>query len=122
MASTLISKVNNVNLPYPPSTCEISWQDISLPNSGRDLTGTMHKDKVAEKVKIVLAWQGSSPEMITAIKKLFKDDEFSVTYYDPEVGANQTKTFYKGDRKAPVKIWTVGQKRYSQYAFDIIEV
>lgn len=53
--------------------------------------------------------------------KVFAPEYVNVTYWDAEDGKWETRVFYTGDKKAPVKIWTVNQKRYESVSFNIIE-
>ncbi len=104
-----------------PSVFHPSLQDVSAADAGRTQDALMHKNRVAQKRKIQLAWNMCSPEEAHEILSAFADEYFRVTYYDPWDGDTVTRTFYSGDQDAPVKIWTVNSKRYEQVSFDIIE-
>lgn len=104
-----------------PSSFRLSFQDISTSDAGRTQDGLMHKNRVARKRKISLAWNGPTPQEAHEILTAFAPEYFNIEYYDPLVGGTTTKTFYSGDQEAPVKIWTVGNKRYEQISFDVIE-
>lgn len=114
--------VNGVVLPTP-SAYSYGLQDISGTDAGRalDEKATMYKNKKCQKVKISLAWNGISPEVCSQILLAIDDEYFDVTYVDAKLNQNLTKTFYVGDRTAPVKQWIVNNKMYSQLSFDIIE-
>lgn len=105
-----------------PSVMNWGLQDVSAPDSGRVLDGndTMYKNRTSQKVKLELQWNGVDPEKIQQILLAFNPEYFNVTYYDPMLG-NTTKTFYCGDRSAPVKIWWGHKKVYEQVSFNIIE-
>lgn len=111
--------VNGVGLS--PSVFKCTLQDISTSESGRTQDGLMHKDVVAVKRKIDLGFNGSDPAMAKKILQCFKPTYVNVAYPDPESGLIETRTFYTGDKSADVKIWAVGNKRYSSIAFNIIE-
>ena len=104
-----------------PSVFHPSLQDISAADAGRTQDSLMHKNRKSRKVKIQIAWNAPTPTEAHQILQAFKDEYFRVTYYDPWEGDTVTKTFYSGDQDAPVKIWTVNNKRYEQISFDIIE-
>lgn len=104
-----------------PSVFEWSINDVSTSDAGRTQDGLMHKNRITRKRKIVLKWNGPSPTEAQAILTAFSQEYFNVSYYDPLAGRRQTRTFYSGDQSAPVKVWTVGNKRYEQISFDIIE-
>lgn len=115
-------KVNGVDVKTP-SVFTPKIQDISNPDSGRTLDGIMHKNMLTSKITIDLEWWMTTPAETAAILNAFEAQEyFTVTYNDPRnANAQVTKTFYLGDREAPVKIWTVNSKRYESVAFTIIE-
>lgn len=104
-----------------PSKFEVGIQDISSPETGRTRDAVMHKERVAEKITISVMWNLTTPEetaeILTAFRPVYVDIEFT----NPQTNKMETKTFYTGDKKAPVKSWCVGRKRYTNVAFDIIE-
>ena len=120
MAHNNMLKVNGTRIKSP-SKMDLGLQDVSASDAGRTQDALMHKNRVAKKRKISLAWNAVTPEEAHTILDAFKAEYFTVTYYDPWDGANTTRTFYSGDQSAPVKIWTVNNKRYSQVSFDIVE-
>ena len=104
-----------------PSSMTIGFQDVSNTDAGRTQDALMHKNMIAQKRKIDFVWAAPTPAEAHAILTAFNPEYFNVTYYDPLVGDTVTKTFYSGDKSAPIKIWTVGHKRYEQIAFNVIE-
>lgn len=106
-----------------PSSFVVGIQDISNPDSGRTLDGIMHKNMLTSKVTIAMEWYNTTPAETAAILNAFEANEyFSVTYWDPRNATSQvTKTFYLGDREAPVKQWYSGGERYETVSFTIIE-
>lgn len=103
---------------------EFTWglNDVSTSSSGRSQDATMHKTRVAQKRALTLAWWNPTPAEAAAILTAFNPVTFSVTYPDAMANANQTRTFYRGDPSAPMKIWTTDKKRYSSIQIEIIEV
>lgn len=118
--ATVLIRVGNTDMPNP-SKMQYSLQDVSIGDSGRDDTGKMFKGRVAQKVKLELAWTAVDPATASAILNAFNPEYINVRYFDPKANAFQTKEFYTGDRVAPTKIWTDGQKLYETVSFDIIE-
>lgn len=104
-----------------PSSLTYGLKDISASDSGRTDDTIMHKNRVGQKVTLDLSWSGPTPEEASEILKAFDPEYIDVTYHDPKENKMVTKTFYSGDKKAPVKIWTVNQKRYESISFNIIE-
>lgn len=112
--------VDGVQLPTPSS---FSWgqQDVSANGAGRTEDARMHKNLVAKKIKISLSWSGKSWQETSQILQAFQPEYINVTYPDMLTGKYETKEFYSGDKSAPVKIWTAGNKVIESISFDIIE-
>lgn len=104
-----------------PFSFKWSKNDISGPNAGRTLDGTMHKNRIAEKRKLSLTWKGIRPEQVSAILQAFEPEYVSVSYPDALNGNTSTRTFYTGDLDAEIYSWTVNNKLYSLLSFSIIE-
>ena len=113
-------RVDGVDMPNP-SKMQWSLQDVSIGDSGRDDSGKMFKGRVTQKVKLELGWNAVTPEVASMILTAFNPEYINVRYFDAKESAYQIKTFYVGDRSAPVKIWSVKQKLYETLSFDIIE-
>ena len=120
MAVKPMIKVDGVEMPCP-STFEWSLQRVSAGESGRDDTGKMHVNQVTQKRKIVLSWLGKDWATTSFILKAFNPQYIKVTYPDMLSGKFETRTFYTGDRKAPVKLWWTNNKLMESISFDIIE-
>ena len=113
--------VNGVGMPCP---AYFTWglQDISASESGRTDDTVMHKNRVGQKRKIGLQWNVKNRATTAQILQAFNPEYISVTYPDAMSGTDETRTFYVGDRSAPVKYWWVGKQLYESISFDIIEV
>lgn len=113
-------KIDGVKIKTP-SSFNWSLQDISASDSGRTDDTLMHKNRIGQKRKISLAWNNPTPEDVSIILQAVNPEYFMVEYPDAMSGQIENREFYVGDRTAPMKIWTVNNKRYSQLSFDIIE-
>ena len=82
----------------------------------------MHKNRVGQKRKISLQWNIKDRATTAQILQAFNPEYISVKYPDAMSGTDETRTFYVGDRTAPVKYWWVGKQLYESISFDIIEV
>lgn len=102
---------------------EFTWglQDISSENAGRTMDTTMHKNRVGQKVTLGLSWSMVNPSESSSIVNAFNPEYVDVTYFDPLANDTVTKTFYTGDKSAPVQIWTANKKYYNKISFNIIE-
>ena len=104
-----------------PSKFNWSLQDVSSADSGRTEDSTMHKLRVAQKVKLELQWTMTTPQETADILQAFQPEYIMVTYHDELLNDYRTAEFYVGDRSAPVKFWLVNNKRYESISFNIIE-
>lgn len=103
-----------------PSSFSVGINDISAPDSGRDLNGLMHKGKIGEKRTISLSWSNLTfSEMNTIVNAFQANEYFTVKYYDPTSASQLTKTFYLGDRTAPMYNYALGL--WESLSFNIIE-
>lgn len=93
-------KINGVSVK-PPQELQVSHQTIDADSTGRNANGDMVRDIIAKKVKIDCVWGPLSNNEIKTLLNAVDRSFFSVTYPDPQKGIT-TKTFYVGDRTAPV--------------------
>ena len=114
-----VIKINGTD--FSPSEMTITVSSISSPEAGRDLTGTMFAFKIGEKYKIALSWWNPDPALTSRILNAVRSEYFPVQFQDPVSRSTVTKTFYVGDRSAPVAWWQFNNKRYSKVSFNIIE-
>lgn len=113
-------KVDGVAIRAPSA---FTWglQDISNNDAGRTEDTTMHKNRIGQKRKLSLVWNGLRPEQMADILQRFNPEYVMVQYPDAMENADIIKEFYSGDKAAPMKIWTINNKLYTQLSFDIIE-
>lgn len=117
---TLI-KINGQYIPNPSS---LQWgiQSVSDSNAGRDMQGTMHVNVVTQKRKLELVWNAVDFTTASEILNAVNHETFNVTYRDALTNRMETRTFYVGDRSAPVYSYAVGHQWYSNITFNLIEV
>ncbi len=102
-----------------PTRYQYSLQDVSAPNSGRTEDALMHKQRITQKVKIELEWANQTTAAVSEILNAFNPEYISVRYLDAKAGDFVTKTFYVGDRAAPLYNSRLGL--WENVAFNIIE-
>lgn len=120
MADEIVLMVDGVEAPCP-STFTWGLQDVSAAESGRTDDTIMHKNRVGQKRKISLGWNAKDWQTTALIMRMFNPEYVSVRYPDMMSGQYETRTFYVGDRTAPVKWWWAGNQRTESISFDIIE-
>lgn len=116
-----ILQVNGVWIP-DPSSLQWGLQSVSDPNAGRTTDGKMHVNLITRKRKLELQWTGVDFETASEILRAVNPETFEVTYLDALTNTRLTKTFYVGDRSAPVYSYTDGYRWYTNLTFNIIEV
>ena len=117
---TLI-KINGQYIPNPSS---LQWgiQSVSDSNAGRDMSGKMHVNLVTRKRKLQLTWNAVDFNTASEILSAVNGETFTVEYRDALTNNMERRTFYVGDRTAPVYSYAVGRQWYSNISFDLIEV
>lgn len=120
METETMIKVDGVAMPCP-STFSWGLQDISSSEAGRTEDLLMHKNRKGQKRKISLGWNGLGWQKTAFVLRHFNPEYIKVTYPDMMSGKYETRTFYVGDRTAPVKWWIINNQRVETVSFDIIE-
>ena len=116
-------RIININgVECDPSVMEIGFQDVSCPDAGRDLSGTMHPMKLGQKQTVNLEWWEPDRNEVKQVLQAVAPESFPVTYYDPQTNTEVTRTMYVGDRTAPIRMWNTGRAWYSKLSFKLIEI
>lgn len=120
MADEIMLTVDGVALPCPSS---FTWglNDVSLGESGRTENAEMQKNRVAQKRKLEISWNGLTWQQCSQILQAVNPEYIEVQYPDLMSGEYETRTFYVGDRSAPFKSWYIGGQRVESLSFDFIE-
>lgn len=113
-----IRTVDGAYVPVP-SKYKYSLQDVSEPDAGRDEAGYMHKLRIVQKVKLELEWVGKKDAEVSEILTAFNPEYLQITYKDAKSGTYLTKTFYVGDRSAPM--YNSKLDIWENVAFNVIE-
>lgn len=102
-----------VTIPTP-SIWNWSYQDLSSDDSGRDLSGTMHKDIVSVKRKNECTWNNVEASVAKTVMNIAKSNVFvPFRYFDLYDGNTKEITVYTGDITASAQqalgrlVWTV---------------
>lgn len=106
------------NIPCPASY-EYQIFDVSSDDAGRTEDALMHKQRITQKVKLVMEWKYITLAEASAILSAFNAEYTSINYLDLLTNSFYTKTFYTGDRNAPVYNTTLGL--VESLKFDVIE-
>jgi len=109
-----------------PSSYEWKLEDISSSDAGRDSNGIMHKEMIARAVALNLEWKYLTTAEAKTVLSAFDNETYQVNYLDPLAGGYTTKTFYTGNRSAPMYTTaTVSGKTggvWTNISFNIISI
>ena len=123
--NTNMVTLNGVSV-IDPSENEWGLQDVSAKDAGRDEATSMHKMRVGQKRKYKLGWKMIDPHNAAIILQAINSSEtFPATLWDAMDEQYETRTYYVGDRTAPMQQWMpnrVDGKLYSKLSFNLIEV
>jgi hypothetical protein len=93
-------KINGADIAAP-KTFKVDISDLDG-ESNRNAKGVLTRDRIAVKRKLECEWQPLKMSEISTLLQAVSDIYFTVTYPDPMEGASATRTFYVGDRTAPM--------------------
>ena len=102
-----------------PKVFQVDINDIDK-ESERNANGTMQRTRVAVKRKLTIEWGPLSNSEISKILNAVSSVFFIVKYPDPVTGLT-TKTFYTGDRSAPVLKVINGVTRWEGLKTNLVE-
>ena len=102
-----------------PSVYQYNLKDVSSSDAGRTEDALMHKNRIAQKVTLSLAWNNISTTDASEIMNAFNPEYVTVSYLDLLAGGYVTKRFYVGDRAAPMYNGKLGL--WSNVSFNLIE-
>lgn len=115
--------VDGVALP-DPSKCEYGLMDVSSDDAGRvmDANATMYKQRICQKRKLNLGWKNPPAETVSRVLTAVNPEYIQVRYWDAMDGRFETRTFYVGDRSAPLRWFQIlDGTRFEELSFDLIE-
>ncbi len=118
--ATAYDLVINGRTVKQPAEITYNRYDLDSEDSFRSLSGEMQRDRVATKVKLECRWNGLTAQEMSDILGAMEDVFFNISYYDPLSGPT-TKTFYVGDRSAPVYSIANGKVIFKSFSANFIE-
>ena len=123
--NTNMVTLNGVSV-IDPSEWTWGLQDVSAADAGRDEATIMHKMMLGQKRTYTLGWKMIDPHNASIILQAVNAAEnFPCTLWDPLNEMYETRTYYVGDRSAPMQQWMPNRKDgklYQKLGFTLIEV
>ena len=121
MATTVNYLTINGRTVKQPAEVVYNRYDLDSEDSFRSLSGEMQRDRVAVKVKLECRWNGLTASEMSVILQAMDAVFFDINYFDPYSGGYTTKTFYVGDRSAPVYSVAGGKVIFKSFSANFIE-
>lgn len=100
------------------------WQrsDVDGSDAGRDLNGTLRRNRVATKVRLDITCRLLKSEELADILSAIMPEYVTVKYYDPQKGAVVTKKMYSNNTPATYQLKQPdGTVWWSGVTFPLIE-
>lgn len=98
-------KINGIEIAAYPYRFVPTILDLDdAESTTRTADGTMTRDRVAVKRQIEMEFNALPWDKLSAILQSMSGVFFDVYYPDPMTGQYETKTFYVGNRVAPVAL------------------
>ena len=95
-------KINGVDMTPYIANRGIKWQrsDLDAPGAGRSLDGKLMRSRVASKVRLDVTCTPLTAEKASIVLTAIMPEWVEVTYTDPQVGKDVTKTMYSNNNPA----------------------
>lgn len=113
-----IQSVGSATVPAP-SVYDFDVGDVSDSDAGRNEAGKMFKNMIGSCAKLELSWNNVSLSDGATILSAFKNEYFSMTFFDGVTGDYRTASFYRGDISA--KMYSKRLGIWSSISFNCIE-
>ena len=80
----------------------VKWQrsDLDAPNSGRGLDGRLMRNRVASKIRLDVTCIPLTADKASTVLTAIMPEWVTVTYTDPQLGCDVTKTMYSNNNPA----------------------
>lgn len=115
--------VNGVNLvPFVAvKGFQYSLNDIDAPNTGRSMDATMHRARVASKVRLDISCRPLKTSEVSTVLQAIFPEWVTVVFTDPRTGTDVTKIMYSNNRKANFLMHKTNYDLWTIDSFPLIE-
>lgn len=111
-------QINGVNITSPKAF-SVTINDIDKDTTTRTADGKLHRDRLTVKRTLSLQFPPLTNSQISTLLNAMSSTFFTCNYPDPMVGGNTTKTFYVGNRTAP--LFNYNTSLWESVSFELIE-
>lgn len=115
--------INGVDMTPYIAYGGLKWSrnDIDAPNTGRDMSGLMHRGRVSTKIRLDVTCKLLEAAELRTVLQAIIPEYVSVTYDDPLYGTT-TKTMYSNNHPAVYQLHkNDGREYWSGVTFPLIE-
>ena len=115
--------VNNVDMVPYVAYGGLKWSrnDVDSPNTGRDISGRMHRGRVGTKIRLDVTCRLLKSDELSIVLNAILPQYVTVTYDDPMSG-RVTKTMYSNNNPAVFQMRkNNGDEYWSGVTFPLIE-
>ena len=102
----------------------VKWQrsDIEAASAGRTLDGIMHRGRVATKIRLDVTCRPLTAAEASIVLTAIMPEFVTVTYTDPQIGDEVTKTMYSNNHPATFCMRTKqGVEYWNGITFPLVE-
>lgn len=120
----MIVSINGVDITPYIKYQGFKWtrNDVDGPDAGRTMDATMHRERVATKIRLDISCRPLLTAEASLVLNLILPEYVSVTYIDPMAGTTVTKTMYSNNNLASYCIKKNDGREYWQgIDFPLIE-
>lgn len=121
----MVLVVNGVDMiPYvAKGGFKWSRNDVDDPDTGRNMSGTMIRGRVATKIRLDITCRLLTSEEAAIVLTAIMPETVTVRYYDPQIGDTVYKTMYSNNNPAQ---FTVRKKDGTEWwggiTFPLVEI
>lgn len=119
----MVLTVNNVDMVPYIAYGGLKWSrnDVDSPNTGRDISGLMHRGRVGTKIRLDVTCRLLKSDELSIVLNAILPQYVTVTYDDPMYG-RVTKTMYSNNNPAVYQMRkNNGDEYWSGITFPLIE-
>lgn len=115
--------INGIDMTPYIALGGLKWSrnDVDAPETGRDMSGTMHRGRVATKIRLDITCKPLNQNEIGIVLNLIQPEYVTVTYDDPMLGT-VTKVMYANNNPAVFQFAkSDGREYWGGVTFPLIE-
>lgn len=121
----MVFTINGIDMTPYIAFGGLKWtrNDVDGPNAGRNMSGTMIRDRVATKIRLDVTCRPLTKAESAIVLTAIEPDAVSVVYTDPQAGTEVSKTMYANNNPAQFLMKkSNGTEYWSGITFPLVEV